>query len=67
MLLNALIPISLYVTLELVKVVQCAWISFDKELYCAQYDQRCGVRTTTLNEGACYFFGFFFCRLFAKW
>lgn len=49
-LLNALIPISLYVTLEFVKVVQCAWINFDRELYDSVNDKRCGVRTTTLNE-----------------
>ena len=49
-LLNALIPISLYVTLELVKVIQCFLIARDRELYDAENDRRCGVRTTTLNE-----------------
>lgn len=49
-LLQALIPISLYVTLELVKVIQCAWISFDRQLWDPAYGVRCGVRTTTLNE-----------------
>jgi hypothetical protein len=32
-LLNALIPISLYVTLELVKVIQCSFISMDRSLW----------------------------------
>jgi len=32
-LLNALIPISLYVTLELVKVIQCGFISMDRRLW----------------------------------
>ena len=49
-LLNALIPISLYVTLEVVKVLQCGLIRFDRALYDPENDQRCGVRTTTLNE-----------------
>jgi magnesium-transporting ATPase (P-type) len=49
-LLNALIPISLYVTLELVKVIQCGFISMDHRLWDHNYDVRCGVRTTTLNE-----------------
>ena len=49
-LLNALIPISLYVTLELVKVMQCGWISLDRELRDRDAGASCGVRTTTLNE-----------------
>ena len=49
-LLNALIPISLYVTLELVKVIQCALVARDRTMYDAETDRRCGVRTTTLNE-----------------
>ena len=49
-LLNALIPISLYVTLELVKVIQCALVARDRHMYDAANEQRCGVRTTTLNE-----------------
>ena len=49
-LLNALIPISLYVTLELVKVMQCGWISLDRELRDDDAGVSCGVRTTTLNE-----------------
>ena len=49
-LLNALIPISLYVTLELVKVMQCGWIALDRRMWDPTYGVRCGVRTTTLNE-----------------
>ena len=49
-LLNALIPISLYVTLELVKVAQCAFVAWDEEMRDAETGRRCGVRTTSLNE-----------------
>ena len=49
-LLNALIPISLYVTLELVKVMQCGWIGLDRSMYDPVNDVKCGVRTTALNE-----------------
>lgn len=48
--LNQLIPLSLYVTLEMVKVFQCAFIVYDRELYHAETDTRANVRTTTLNE-----------------
>eukprot|EP01025_Chloroclados_australasicus_P048093 TRINITY_DN5435_c0_g1_i1.p1 TRINITY_DN5435_c0_g1~~TRINITY_DN5435_c0_g1_i1.p1 ORF type:complete len:1141 (+),score=150.88 TRINITY_DN5435_c0_g1_i1:186-3608(+) len=49
-LLNQMIPISLYVTLELVKVFQCYFLHVDREMYHAETDNRFTVRTTTLNE-----------------
>ncbi len=33
LLINQLIPISLYVTLEVVKVVQCTFLSWDRQMY----------------------------------
>eukprot|EP00241_Pyramimonas_parkeae_P000712 CAMPEP_0114248118 /NCGR_PEP_ID=MMETSP0058-20121206/13395_1 /TAXON_ID=36894 /ORGANISM="Pyramimonas parkeae, CCMP726" /LENGTH=1017 /DNA_ID=CAMNT_0001361489 /DNA_START=230 /DNA_END=3280 /DNA_ORIENTATION=+ len=49
-LLNQMIPISLYVTLEMVKVIQCIFLSCDRQMYCSENDVRFAVRTTTLNE-----------------
>ncbi len=49
-LLNQMIPLSLYVTLEMVKVIQCIFISMDRQMYFEEEDTRCNVRTTTLNE-----------------
>eukprot|EP01026_Neomeris_dumetosa_P071035 TRINITY_DN7145_c1_g1_i1.p1 TRINITY_DN7145_c1_g1~~TRINITY_DN7145_c1_g1_i1.p1 ORF type:complete len:1115 (-),score=152.45 TRINITY_DN7145_c1_g1_i1:270-3410(-) len=49
-LLNQMIPISLYVTLELVKVFQCYFLHIDRDMYHKETDNRFTVRTTTLNE-----------------
>ncbi|GLI63173.1 hypothetical protein VaNZ11_005942 [Volvox africanus] len=50
-LLNGVIPISLYVTLEVVKVFQCKMIlDLDREMYHAETDTRFSCRTTNLNE-----------------
>lgn len=49
-LFNNLVPISLYVSLELVKVVQAAMIGNDIELYDPVSDQRAMARTSNLNE-----------------
>lgn len=49
-LLNQLIPISLYVTLEVVKVVQCLFLNWDRAMYCESQDTPFVCRTTTLNE-----------------
>jgi magnesium-transporting ATPase (P-type) len=50
-LLSNLIPISLYVTLEVVKVFQCALlINQDRAMYHPQTDTPAVCRTTTLNE-----------------
>lgn len=49
-LINQLIPISLYVTLELVKVIQCTLLSWDLNMYHKASDTAFLCRTTTLNE-----------------
>jgi magnesium-transporting ATPase (P-type) len=50
-LLSNLIPISLYVTLEVVKVFQCALlVNRDRKMYHAATDTPAACRTTTLNE-----------------
>lgn len=49
-LLDAMIPISLYVTLELVKLVQCLFLAWDRQLYCPLSDTPFQYKTTTLNE-----------------
>lgn len=49
-LLNQLIPISLYVTLEVVKVAQCLFLNWDREMYHPDSDTPFACRTTTLNE-----------------
>eukprot|EP00210_Caulerpa_lentillifera_P009184 g8756.t1 len=49
-LLNQLIPISLYVTLELVKVIQCLFLNWDRQMYHTDSDTPFLCRTTTLNE-----------------
>eukprot|EP00891_Asterochloris_glomerata_P006425 jgi/Astpho2/6425/e_gw1.00093.28.1_t len=50
LLINQLIPISLYVTLEVVKVVQCTFLSWDRQMYHAETDSPFQCRTSTLNE-----------------
>ena len=46
-----LIPISLYVTLEVVKVAQATvFISLDRDMYHAETDTRALARTSNLNE-----------------
>ena len=49
-LINQLIPISLYVTLELVKVIQCTLLSWDLNMYHMASDTPFLCRTSTLNE-----------------
>ncbi|PNW71492.1 hypothetical protein CHLRE_16g656500v5 [Chlamydomonas reinhardtii] len=50
-LLNGVIPISLYVTIEVVKVFQCKMIyDQDREMYHAETDTPFSCRTTNLNE-----------------
>ncbi|KXZ52548.1 hypothetical protein GPECTOR_9g592 [Gonium pectorale] len=50
-LLNGVIPISLYVTLEVVKVIQCKMIlDQDRQMYHAATDTPFSCRTTNLNE-----------------
>ena len=50
LLLSTLIPISLIVTLEVIKTVQCYFISQDAEMYEVEADKGAKVSTTTINE-----------------
>ena len=50
MLSSTFIPISLYVTIELVKVWQAYFISEDVEMFSEVRDQCCRVNTSSLNE-----------------
>lgn len=50
-LLNGVIPISLYVTLEIVKLLQCKMLlDCDRGMYHAETDTPFSCRTTSLNE-----------------
>eukprot|EP00002_Diphylleia_rotans_P034571 TRINITY_DN743_c0_g1_i4.p1 TRINITY_DN743_c0_g1~~TRINITY_DN743_c0_g1_i4.p1 ORF type:complete len:1152 (-),score=276.77 TRINITY_DN743_c0_g1_i4:216-3671(-) len=49
-LFNGLIPISLYVTMEMVKVVQGTFINNDREMYYGPKNTPANARTTNLNE-----------------
>ena len=47
---NNIIPISLQVTLEMVKFVQAIFIGWDMEMYDAKNDYHATCRTSNLNE-----------------
>jgi len=49
-LLNTMIPISLIVSLEIVKLIQAYFISRDDEMYVAARDRYPVVMTSTINE-----------------
>lgn len=49
-LFNNLIPISLQVTLEVVRYVQATFINMDAEMYHAETDTPAMARTSNLNE-----------------
>jgi len=49
-LFNTLIPISLYVTLEITKLVQVYFMNNDLEMYDEESDTPCEARTSSLNE-----------------
>ncbi|KAH8418901.1 hypothetical protein KR222_003800 [Zaprionus bogoriensis] len=49
-LFNYLIPISLYVTIELQRVIGSLFMEWDIELYEKETDQQCVVNTSNLNE-----------------
>lgn len=49
-LFNYLIPISLYVTIELQRVIGGFFMEWDTELYEKETDQQCVVNTSNLNE-----------------
>ncbi|PKU70255.1 probable phospholipid-transporting ATPase 8 [Dendrobium catenatum] len=50
MLYGCLIPISLYISIEIVKVLQSTFINQDQEMYCKEMDQPARARTSNLNE-----------------
>ncbi|WVZ13606.1 hypothetical protein V8G54_011172 [Vigna mungo] len=50
MLYGYLIPISLYVSIEIVKVLQCIFINQDQEMYHEESDRPAHARTSNLNE-----------------
>ncbi len=47
---SQLIPISLYVALEVLKLIQAYLIAFDEDLYYKEYNKRANVRTSDLIE-----------------
>ncbi|CAG8443687.1 9186_t:CDS:2 [Diversispora eburnea] len=49
-LFNTMIPISLYVTMELVKLAQAYFINNDLEMYHSETDTPAEARTSTINE-----------------
>jgi len=50
LLLSTLIPISLIVTLEIVKIMQCYFIAQDANMYSVENDKGAKVSSTTINE-----------------
>ncbi|ESO08153.1 hypothetical protein HELRODRAFT_75635 [Helobdella robusta] len=48
--LNTLVPISLYVSVEMIRFGHSWWINWDKEMYYKPLDIPAKSRTTTLNE-----------------
>lgn len=50
LLLNTMIPISLIVTLEIIKVLQCIFIMWDSTMFSVEDDAGCNVSSTTINE-----------------
>uniref|UniRef100_A0A913I3D3 Phospholipid-transporting ATPase n=1 Tax=Strongyloides stercoralis TaxID=6248 RepID=A0A913I3D3_STRER len=49
-LLNTVVPISLYVSVEILRFVHSLWINFDRKMYDSKNDVPARARTTTLNE-----------------
>ncbi|RLM62239.1 putative phospholipid-transporting ATPase 8 [Panicum miliaceum] len=50
MLYMCLVPISLYISIEIVKVLQSTFINQDHNMYCAESDKPARARTSNLNE-----------------
>ena len=49
-LLNTLVPISLYVSVEIIRLGQSFFINWDRQMYYSTKDTPAQARTTTLNE-----------------
>jgi len=50
LLLNTLIPISLIVTIEIIKIIQGVFIEWDTRLYCKSKHYFCKAKTVSINE-----------------
>ena len=50
LLLSTIIPISLLVSIEIIKIIQGLFIIADAQMYSIQSDQKCKVMTFSLNE-----------------
>ena len=50
LLLNTLIPISLIVTIEIIKMIQGVFIQLDAKLYCKSRHYFCKAKTVSINE-----------------
>ena len=50
LLLNTLIPISLIVTIEIIKIIQGIFIEWDTKLYCEFNHYFCRAKTVSINE-----------------
>ncbi|XP_072924288.1 phospholipid-transporting ATPase IC isoform X2 [Hemitrygon akajei] len=48
--MNSILPMSLYVTFELLHIAQSLFINWDLKMYCEERDTPANARTTTLNE-----------------
>lgn len=48
--LNTVVPISLYVSVEVIRFCHSLWINWDEKMYHAATDKPAKARTTTLNE-----------------
>ncbi|KAK3098825.1 hypothetical protein FSP39_023456 [Pinctada imbricata] len=48
--LNTVVPISLYVSVEVIRVANSLWINWDGKMYYDKKDTPAKARTTTLNE-----------------
>ena len=50
LLLNTLIPISLIVTIEIIKIIQGIFIEWDAKLYCKSKQNFCKAKNVSINE-----------------
>lgn len=48
--LNTVVPISLYVSVEIIRYLNSQWINWDQQMYYAPNDTPARAHTTTLNE-----------------
>lgn len=48
--LHTVVPISLYVSLEMIRLIQSKWIDWDNRMYYEPGNVQAQARTTTLNE-----------------